>query len=72
MIITIISAITMTYSSIKYFNDDYFYQLETDRRTHQECKFKYVGKTLIDEKVKQIFIQKQNNKKYIYWKHICK
>tara|TARA_X000001316_G_C903999_1_gene21293 strand:- start:108 stop:326 length:219 start_codon:yes stop_codon:yes gene_type:complete len=72
MIITIISAITMTYSSLKYLNDDYFYQLETDQRTYQECEFKYVGKTLVDKNAKQFFAQIENKNKYIYWKNICK
>ena len=72
MIITIFSAIAMTYSSIKFFNDDYFYQLETEQRMYKECNFEYMGKTLIDKKTKQFLPFIDDNNKYIYWKHVCK
>lgn len=71
MIVEIISVISLGWGAIKHFNDDYFYQLDTDKRWYDECQYKYVGKQEIDPNAMQLFPSKEDGKSYIYWKHTC-
>ena len=73
MIVEILSAISITYGVIKHFNDDFFYEVETDKRQYAECSWEYVGKQLANPNALQLFAKKdEDGKTYIYWKHTCK
>ena len=44
MIIELLTGISLVWNITKWTNDDYFYDLETDKRKYENCKFVYVGK----------------------------
>ena len=71
MIVEIISAISLSWSVVEHLNDDYFYQIETDKRKYEECSYKYVGKQEMNPNALQLFATKENGKSYIFWKHTC-
>lgn len=71
MIIELLTGISLVWNITKWTNDDYFYDLETDKRKYENCKFVYVGKQEVTGSAVQLFPKKINEKKYIYWKHQC-
>lgn len=71
IITTVVSSIASAWGIINFFNDDYFYAKETAERYNQNCEFKYVGKTIVQDGERLFELTDPDGQKYILFKQVC-
>ena len=72
MIIELVSSLSITWSAIKFFNEDFFYAKKTAERNHTQCEWKYVGKTIKQDGERLFELGDPDGNKYILFKQVCK
>ena len=72
MIVEFLSSLSISYGVIKFFNEDYFYAIQTAKRNNTHCEFKYVGKTIVQDGERLFEMIDSDGNKYILFKQVCK
>ena len=71
MIIELVSSLSITWSAIKFFNEDFFYAKQTAEINHTSCEWKYVGKTIKQDGERLFELGDPDGNKYILFKQVC-